>query len=197
MSAIIACSACNHRFEGGGYRDEQCPSCGALALRDRRCPRCTTMLVARRVSDVVIDQCNHCHGLYLDHAAIELLYQQHERVTQVMAALSARQVPPWGMKLVDPATCPSCGIAMQKNLSPEGAAIIIDVCKPHGVFFDAGELAKLLAFVQREQRERAAREHEDTRHAAQRTREERASLGKLQRAFDGLDALIGLFLGRD
>ncbi|HEX5063132.1 MAG TPA: hypothetical protein VFV99_27340 [Kofleriaceae bacterium] len=52
-------------------------------------------------------------------------------------------------------------------MSPTGAGIVLDVCKEHGAFFAAGDVARLIAFVCREARQRAAELAEDP-YAAQR-----------------------------
>lgn len=149
---VVACSACNHRFEGGGYRDETCPACGALAMPARACPHCTAPLGATRIAEHVFDECGRCGGVFIDSATIEhlvagsadeVLAKLRER-TDVAGSSGARR-------------CPTCQRDMAKRMASGGSGVIIDVCKSHGVFFDAGELHRLVAVARREA-ERAARE---------------------------------------
>jgi Zn-finger nucleic acid-binding protein len=191
MSTIIACAACNHRFEAGGYRDEQCPACGTLALRARLCPRCGDNLAGQRVEKIVVDVCARCHGAFVDHQSLEHMVsaEDRKRIDAWLAALPAATQSVDGAPI---ATCPTCELAMDKKLSSTGAGVIIDVCVPHGVFFDPGELKRLVTFVQRERREEAERREADQRHADARSRAERIVLGV---AGDVVDAIAG-FLER-
>jgi Zn-finger nucleic acid-binding protein len=190
MSTIIACSACNHRFEAGGYRDEQCPACGAFARLHRRCPRCGDKLAAQRNEQVVIDACPRCAGMFLDHVSLELVLGEtdHKRIAALLKALRAS--PPSSTDGAVVATCPTCEVAMQKKLSATGAGVVIDVCVPHGVFFDSGELQTTLRFVQRELKERAERREADERHARARAGDESKALREALR-------LLNRILGGD
>lgn len=42
--------------------------------------------------------------------------------------------------------CPTCSEVMVRKLFP-GTPVIIDLCSPHGIWFDAGELEKVLTLV--------------------------------------------------
>ena len=43
--------------------------------------------------------------------------------------------------------CPSCATMMNRKLFAAGAGVIVDVCRAHGTFFDAGELPQIIDFV--------------------------------------------------
>jgi hypothetical protein len=43
--------------------------------------------------------------------------------------------------------CPSCANVMNRRLFAAGAGVIVDVCRTHGTFFDAGELPQIIEFV--------------------------------------------------
>lgn len=109
----------------------------------------------KRVGDVVVDTCDPCGGVYIDHGTIEqILRERPDRVDALLAALPRTET---GVDTRSIATCPTCGLAMEKRMASGGSGVIMDVCKPHGVFFDPGELHRVVAFVQREARERAER----------------------------------------
>ncbi|HEY5921522.1 MAG TPA: zf-TFIIB domain-containing protein, partial [Kofleriaceae bacterium] len=147
----VACSQCSHHFDGAGYRDVLCPRCGGLA-QPRPCPRCTQPLEPLHILDLVIDTCNRCKGTFVDAAAKRLLAEHdHERAQELISTLAREAEQP--VPEVDQtaiAHCPVCGVAMQRKLSATGAGVIIDLCRPHGTFFDAGEQLKIIRFVQRE-----------------------------------------------
>lgn len=44
--------------------------------------------------------------------------------------------------------CPECGVLMNRRNFGGTSGIIVDVCSVHGTWFDAGELAAVLAFVE-------------------------------------------------
>ena len=149
---IVACTACQLRFEGASYRDVTCPSCGALAQPPaaRPCPHCVLPLQPREVGDVVIDECSACHGLFLDTAAVHQLLadEHHARADAVLAALPRGEhhpLPRTGAKMY--IKCPTCGTMMNRKLFATGSAVVLDVCKAHGTFFDLGELPAIIEFV--------------------------------------------------
>lgn len=38
-----------------------------------KCPKCGHNLVEKKYEDIMIDQCSHCNGIYLDAGELELL----------------------------------------------------------------------------------------------------------------------------
>jgi len=65
--------------------------------------------------------------------------------------------------------CPVCHVVMNRRLFATGTGVIIDVCRAHGTFFDAGELPLVIEFVMNGGLERAERkEIERLREAARR-----------------------------
>lgn len=119
---------------------------------------------ARHVSDVLVDDCGQCGGLFIDHVVIQRLVTERrpERAAAMLAALHSSESAPASRKASY--RCPRCGATMARKLSETGAGIIIDVCRSHGVFFEQGELAALLRFLQRET------ERRQQEHTAPRTR---------------------------
>ncbi len=43
--------------------------------------------------------------------------------------------------------CPACRTVMNRKLFAAGSGVIVDVCRKHGTFFDAGELPAIIEFV--------------------------------------------------
>lgn len=162
--AVVACTGCENRFEAAGYRDVMCPACGAVAQPPavRPCPRCDLPLHARLVSDLVLDECGRCWGLFLDRLAKRLLAEHNVDRAEALFAALANGPEPSGPPADKPQlACPVCQSAMQRKLSATGAGVVIDICKSHGTFFDGGELHKLLAFARRQALEQAAVRRED------------------------------------
>jgi Zn-finger nucleic acid-binding protein len=80
--------------------------------------------------------------------------------------------------------CPVCKKIMNRQAFSRGSGVVVDVCREHGVFFDAGELSDVLHFIERGGLEQARlREELDRVHERARGRE---------RAREADRALIGL-----
>jgi Zn-finger nucleic acid-binding protein len=162
---VKACPRCLSRVFHG---HKHCPECGAeleLAATgepavDRACPRCTTLLHARRVDDLVIDECGACFGVFLDHVAIKrvIVDRAQSRAEALLGALprvEMKPMPAAGQKMYLP--CPVCHVVMNRRLFAAGTGVIIDVCRTHGTFFDAGELPLIIDFVMNGGLDRAQR----------------------------------------
>src|ERR1044071_765473 len=174
---VKACPRCLSRVFHG---HRHCPECGAeleLAAtadgdRARPCPRCTAALHARRIGDIVIDECAACLGVFLDHVAIKriVIDRAQSRAHALLGALPRSEpqpVPAAGQKMYLP--CPVCHVVMNRRLFAAGTGVIIDVCRTHGTFFDAGELPLVIEFVMNGGLERAERrEIERLRETARR-----------------------------
>jgi Zn-finger nucleic acid-binding protein len=174
---VKACPRCLSRVFHG---HKHCPECGAeLAIAatsgddtGRACPRCTTVLHARRVGDIVIDECAGCRGVFLDHIAIKRIVvdRAQSRADTLLGALprcEIKIVPTAGQKMYLP--CPVCRVVMNRRLFATGTGVIIDVCRTHGTFFDAGELPLIIDFVMNGGLDRAQqKEIERMREAARR-----------------------------
>lgn len=174
---VKGCPRCLSRVFHG---HKHCPECGAEleiaataeSSAARPCPRCAARLHARRVSDIVIDECGACLGVFLDHVAIKrvVVDRAQARADALLGALprsTPRPVPAAGQKMYLP--CPVCRVVMNRRLFAAGTGVIIDVCRTHGTFFDAGELPLVIEFVMNgglEQVER--REIERMRETARR-----------------------------
>lgn len=150
---LKACPRCLSRVFHG---HKHCPDCGTeLGLAavsepspERMCPRCPTPLHGRLVGDVVIDECARCHGVFLDHVAIQRVVtdRQQARAEALLGGLPTElaQPQPGGRMYVK---CPVCAVVMNRKLFATGAGVVIDVCRTHGAFFDAGELPRIISFV--------------------------------------------------
>jgi Zn-finger nucleic acid-binding protein len=151
---LKTCPRCVSRVFHG---HKHCPECGAELeqaavgeVTELPCPRCDKLLVARRVSDVVIDECTACFGLFLDHIAVKRIVADHFQ-TRALALLGGLEqhevsrVPPAAGRMY--VKCPHCRTVMNRRQFAQGAGVIIDVCRTHGTFFDAGELPVAIDYV--------------------------------------------------
>lgn len=151
---VKACPRCTASALAG---DTFCRRCGAelqLAAsgqltQELPCPRCDAALRARLVGDVLIDECAKCGGVFLDHVAVQRVIEdrQHARAEALLGELPRRELRavPVGSRMY--VKCPLCHVVMNRRLFASGTGIIVDVCRTHGSFFDAGELPAAVDFV--------------------------------------------------
>ena len=45
--------------------------------------------------------------------------------------------------------CPVCDVLMNRRVFARMSGVVVDVCRQHGVWFDAGELAAVVQFITR------------------------------------------------
>jgi Zn-finger nucleic acid-binding protein len=211
---LKACPRCLSRVFHG---HKHCPECGAelavVAASDahpeRPCPRCDHPLGARLVGGIVVDECMTCRGLFLDHVAIKRIVtdRQQARAEALLGALPKLEhleIKPADGKLY--IKCPVCHVVMNRKLFATGAGVIIDVCRIHGTFFDAGELPRIIEFVMNggleqsakkdveRMRDDARRERDNARYAAMHAaRVSSHSSGSFEHVHsDHGEALVGL-----
>jgi len=132
------------------------------------------MLHARRVDDLVIDECDSCHGIFLDHIAIQRLVtdRQQARADAVLGSLPPEEAHPQAAGRKMYIRCPLCSTVMNRKLFSTGSGVIIDVCRAHGAFFDPGELPRIIQFVmngglEQAQRKELERMREDVKREQQ------------------------------
>jgi Zn-finger nucleic acid-binding protein len=147
-----------------------CPVCG----EERR-------LTSRRIGDVTVLECDHCAGLWL---GTENFKQLAERASSEGAELDRLFIPTQARaahldapeqrarKQWHYRACAVCGKMMHRRNYGRRSGVIIDVCKEHGIWFDADELPRILAWIRSGGKAKA-----DEDLAARKAREER-----LQRA---------------
>lgn len=121
------------------------------------CPRCPTAMQSRVISDFSIEECPTCEGVFLDGNALAALVAEPERGDALLAALPRRphSVLPRDGKLY--VKCPTCSTIMNRKQFATAAGIVIDVCRDHGTFFDAGELCAIVDYVRDGGLERSAK----------------------------------------
>lgn len=101
-------------------------------------------------------ECPECAGVFLDQNAIALVVEDESnaRADAVAVALPRAPIP----RAADAihSSCPSCAALMNRKFFAAGTGIVVDVCRDHGAFLDAGELPALVEFVQSGNLARAA-----------------------------------------
>ena len=132
-----------------------CAGCGAKCLawtdavaHELRCPRCNGRLERVAIGQVHVEQCARCMGCFLRTEDFsELIHEQElgERVGLAFVPPEGRALP--RQTLLGLVHCPHCPREMERTRFDQRAELVIDICPPHGMWLDAGELTMLLAYV--------------------------------------------------
>ncbi len=150
------CPGCVTRISD---RARHCHACGIAivpqgrvgALTDRPCPVCgeSHRLYSRNVEgQITVLECDHCAGLWLGHRIFELLETASERALEPLGEVEA--APVTDVAALDGTSfyraCPQCSKLMHRRNYGRKSGVIVDVCQQDGIWFDRGELDRILAW---------------------------------------------------
>lgn len=156
--ATIGCPSCfGLVFAGAKF----CDHCGAKIAsavdqggEAHKCPRGCGAMKRVTLGDVQLDECPQCNGLWLDPETFDHLCAKRDQSASALfgaapatASGGAAHAPP-ATETVRYVPCPICAKLMNRTNFARVSGVIIDTCKPHGVWFDADELRRVLEFVQ-------------------------------------------------
>jgi len=142
----------------------------------RICPRCSTNLVTMNVGGtktLSIDRCQNCMGIFFDNGELqsvlddkvarvyEVDYQRIQKLSE-----NERQVSKHD-ETVRYIKCPECQKVMNRRVFGTRSGVIVDCCREHGVWLDAGELGQLLRWVKAGGRIYHDKRKEDEKRAAE------------------------------
>jgi Zn-finger nucleic acid-binding protein len=134
------------------------------------------------VGDVGILECTECDGLWLDAAAFERICADREAQAAVIHGGEGRT--PGIEKRVSYRPCVRCGTMMNRVNFARLSGTIVDVCKGHGTFLDAGELQAIVGFIQGGGLDRARqRQIEDLKEQERRLKDQEARALSVVSAF--------------
>ena len=99
-------------------------------------------MIVLELEQVEVDHCTTCGGIWLDTGELELLFDDAQQAQQLVT--SFRRASDTAEKI---RRCPICLKKMTKIfVGSGGESVVIDKCsKSHGLWFDRGELPKVLA----------------------------------------------------
>jgi Zn-finger nucleic acid-binding protein len=168
--ATVSCPSCF----GLMFADaEFCQKCGTRRARqagpsNARCPGCRTVMAAVTLGGTSILECPACDGLWLEAAAFERICADRESQSAVLhrGATDA----PAARHRVSYRPCVACGTMMNRVNFGRLSGVVVDACARHGTFLDAGELQRIVAFIQQGGLDRARQRQIDD------LREERSRL---------------------
>lgn len=148
-----------------GDRAKYCHHCAAPLVHEAVacqatelvCPACQgeTHLHSRRLGklDAAVLECDRCAGLWLGREVFADLARRAAQIGDTADPLLAqlerasRQPPRRRRRGSFYRPCPTCQSLMPRRQYSHGSGVIIDLCKEHGVWFDADELPRVLRWI--------------------------------------------------
>lgn len=184
----VRCPKCHALVAGGS---SFCPHCGSgmaqvqEELQDLPCPACNEEGVHMVVwglqptedapGGFPVAGCRSCGGAWIATETLDAIIAaaaEQAPPSHAQRQPKRRTVPP---QKVMYRKCPRCGDMMARRNFARISGVIIDECRQHGSFFDAGELKDVLDFVR----------SGGLQAAAKRERELEREFEKREAAFSG------------
>ena len=151
-------------FEGTAF----CPKCGAARERGEspgeavHCPACTGELQRVDLGKTTLLECANCDGAWIDATTFEALCADNEAQAAVLHRYGGRTEA--AQAAVKYRKCLRCGKMMNRVNFGRLSGTVVDVCRGHGTYLDAGELHQIVSFIRGGGIERARqRQLEDMR----------------------------------
>ena len=171
--ATVSCPSCFALlFDGAAF----CPKCGVR--RDRvddldeaaTCAACQSTMRRVKVGETALLECEKCDAVWMEATAFEQLCANREAQAAVLHRFAGHTVARAGPERYR--KCLRCGKMMNRVNFGRMSGTVVDVCRGHGTFLDAGELHAIVSFIQSGGLERAReRQIEDLKEQEQRLRE--------------------------
>lgn len=119
---------------------------GAI-LENQPCPRCGVAMRQVKIGDFSVVKCSQCGGFFVPEETFDLMQVRSERVIFPIsgAAHGEAQAEP----VVRYLRCPVCRQIMNRTNFAKISGVIIDICHGHGIWFDPGEMEKIIDFIAR------------------------------------------------
>jgi Zn-finger nucleic acid-binding protein len=172
----FACTRCSHALELEPLLD----------ATDAPCPRCQNPLEVTPGEDRRTHECPRCGGLFVPRDALAEILSTAEVGGAVDAYGGTMPLAGLGRSLdeVRYLACPLCHSSMNRVNFGKVSGVIVDVCKLHGTWFDAGELTRVVAFAAggglERTRAREKLEQQDLRDAKRQASEAHAQFSVLE-----------------
>lgn len=174
-------------LQAGGINEElHCPDCHS--------PLETLRLGVNEATEV--GRCRGCLGLFLPLGRLEELLDQavgtvwgvdYDLLTS-LTETPRSSAKPWRYR-----SCPSCGELMNRSLQGQRSGVVVDLCRDHGIWLDAGELRQLLEWARagglvhdRQHRDQERCEHERLEGILQRELEDAQQRRRQDSPLEGL-----------
>ena len=143
----VTCTYCGKPFS---VKMHTCPYCGGERTREPVrgtpvCPHCAVELVNYEYRGNDLDLCPQCGGLWLDRREFKRLTSERDVFSDDSVPFEYHKKPL--SKKIEYLKCPLCDTLMVRRNFKKISGVIIDICRDHGVWLEAGELQEIRAFI--------------------------------------------------
>jgi Zn-finger nucleic acid-binding protein len=162
-----ACSYCAARlqpvrcpwcFEWTDASTKGCSRCGSTPVapaadaKPLTCPTCrgAGKFATRAIGAARLAGCMTCGGVWADAESFKRLCEDRATQTAYLGKGSIAEHPPQSDPTAHPIVyrpCPVCSDLMNRFNFAGCSGVILDLCKPHGVWFDADALRRIVEFI--------------------------------------------------
>jgi Zn-finger nucleic acid-binding protein len=135
-------------FDGAKF----CPGCGVerarsvdLSAAALTCPGCKGTMALLHVGTTELFECAACEGLWVDAGTFERLCTNADDQAAVLHQFSTP-----GEEKTTPVRyrkCVRCTEMMNRVNFGRLSGVVVDACRGHGTYLDAGELHRIVAFI--------------------------------------------------
>ena len=148
----VGCPSClGLMFLGSKF----CGHCGAAATEAQvvdsqnagDCPRCKIKLQSLKIGSTQMRECERCGGFWSSVETFESLCDDKEQQSVVLSYVGDQDRQLSAAAPISYVPCPDCKKLMNRSNFARISGVIIDLCKQHGVWFDADELPKIVSFI--------------------------------------------------
>jgi Zn-finger nucleic acid-binding protein len=132
-----------------------CARCGSKAEAPAgaaapSCPTCREPLSTRALGSARLSGCARCEGVWADAGSFKIICADRETQAAYLGEGSLLPRPPVSDPQSSPIVyrpCAVCGELMNRFNFASCSGVILDSCRPHGVWFDPDELRRIVEFI--------------------------------------------------
>lgn len=145
---------CPWCFDWTFAESRDCGRCGSKAETAPGpatfCPTCRKSLSTRTLGRARLSGCGGCGGVWADPQSFKAVCAERETQSAYLGDGSMIAAPKQADPLASPVLyrpCAVCGELMNRFNFANCSGVILDSCRPHGVWFDADELKRIVEFI--------------------------------------------------
>ncbi|MCG8424977.1 MAG: zf-TFIIB domain-containing protein [Proteobacteria bacterium] len=110
---------------------------------DRECPRCGEPLASDHIGKLSVERCLRCFGVWVSASEFNTLLVESDRQRHVLERETRHMSETHEETAL---LCPACsGELLHQNFG-RISQVMVDTCRKHGIWFDAGELRRAIEF---------------------------------------------------
>ena len=144
----IICSYCNvrneidlkHRYDVHTQTERVCPNCEIYL----------DTLIIDESKKLYIEQCKHCHGIFLDYGELEAIMEQKITKSGKYDFKRLRLILDYPLikeKVLTYKKCPQCRTVMSRLNYKQRSGVVMDRCISCGYWLDGGELRQIMEWA--------------------------------------------------